>query len=103
MTKKVMKGPDGMYLVNGKKYPTLIGSRAQVWHEKAFKTAGGLNKSQLHMNKNGRIVSKRKHQTAKAEKRLEKHGYFAKKGKFGAVKKSKSKTRSKRSKTRKAR
>jgi hypothetical protein len=34
--------------------------------------------------------------TAKKEKRLEKFGYFAKKGKFGFVKKTpKSKTRSK--------
>ena len=37
-------------------------------------------------NKNGEIVSKKKHRTAKKEKRLEKHGYFAKKGKFGYVK-----------------
>jgi hypothetical protein len=44
------------------------------------------------MNKHGRVVSKRKHNTAKKEKRLEKAGYFTKKGKFGAVKNS-SKTR----------
>jgi hypothetical protein len=37
------------------------------------------------MNKNGRIVSVKKHATAKREKRLEKHGWTAKKGKFGAV------------------
>jgi hypothetical protein len=41
------------------------------------------------MNKNGRIVSAVKHKTAKKEKRLEKYGYFAKKGKFGYVKKGK--------------
>jgi hypothetical protein len=40
----------------------------------------------LIMNKNGRIVSMKKHKTAKKEKRLVKHGYTAKKGKFGAVK-----------------
>jgi hypothetical protein len=39
------------------------------------------------MNKNGRIVSRKKHATAKKEKRLEKAGYFTKKGKFGAVRK----------------
>jgi hypothetical protein len=33
-------------------------------------------------------VSKKKHLTAKKEKRLEKHGYFAQKGKFGYVKKT---------------
>ena len=38
------------------------------------------------MNGRGRIVSKKKYETAKKEKRLEKYGYFAKKGKFGYVK-----------------
>jgi hypothetical protein len=38
--------------------------------------------------KTRRIVSLKKHLTAKKEKRLEKYGYFAKKGKFGYVKKS---------------
>ena len=38
------------------------------------------------MNKNGRIVSEKKHKSAKREKRLLKYGYTAKKGKFGAVK-----------------
>jgi len=61
------------------------GSRAQVWHGTACKTSGGLAKRNLHMNKSGRIVSARKHATAKREKRLQKHGYFAKKGKFGMV------------------
>jgi hypothetical protein len=32
------------------------GSRAQVWHGTAKKTAGGLTKSHLMMNKHGRIV-----------------------------------------------
>ena len=77
----------------------LIGSRAQVWHHTAYKTAGGLTRDELHMNKNGRIVSKKKHMTAKKEKRLEKHGYFAKKGKFGAVKNTAKKSRSRRRKT----
>jgi hypothetical protein len=40
------------------------------------------------MNKWGRIVSADKHVTAKKERRLEKAGYFAKKGKFGYVKKN---------------
>lgn len=64
------------------------GSRAQVWHGTALKTSGGLKKSDLLMNKNGRIVSKKKHNTAKKEKRLEKAGYKAEKGKFGYVKSS---------------
>jgi hypothetical protein len=52
----------------------------------AYKTAGELTKSHLMMNKWGRIVSRKKHATAKREKRLVKHGYTAKKGKFGYIK-----------------
>ena len=83
------KHADGKYHIHGKKYETLRGSRAQVWHGTAYKTDGtpGLKKDDLLMNKWGRIVSKKKHNTAKREKRLEKHGFFAKKGKFGVVKK----------------
>ena len=73
-----------------------FGSRAEVFHENAKKTTGGLTKKDLMKNKHGEIVSRKKHMTAKKEKRLEKFGYFAKKGKFGFVKKTpKSKTRSK--------
>tara|TARA_Y100000992_G_C21165985_1_gene443543 strand:- start:447 stop:722 length:276 start_codon:yes stop_codon:yes gene_type:complete len=64
-----------------------FGSRAEVFHGNAKKTTGGLMKKNLMKNKHGEIVSKKKHLTAKKEKRLEKHGYFAKKGKFGYVKK----------------
>ena len=54
---------DGMYHINGQKYELLEGSRAQVWHGTAHKTAGGLIKSHLLKNKHGRIVSKKKHNT----------------------------------------
>ena len=84
---------DGMYHVHGKTFEMLEGSRAQVWHGTAYKTSGGLTKAHLMMNKHGRIVSSVKHRTAKKEKRLEKAGYFTKKGKFGAVKKTAKKTR----------
>ncbi len=83
-----MKADDGMYHIKGHKYEILEGSRAQVWHGTAYQTSGNLCKSELMMNKNGRIVSKRKHTTAKREKRLVKAGYLTKKGKFGYVKKS---------------
>lgn len=79
---------DGHYHIDGDKYKTLIGSRQQVWHGTVYKTSGGLMYNNLMMNKNGRIVSKIKHATAKKEKRLEKAGYFAQKGKFGYVKKN---------------
>ena len=74
----------------GKRKKYAIGSRAQVWHGTAEKTPGGLKKKDLMMNKHGRIVSKVKSVRAKKEKRLEKAGYFTKKGKFGFVKKEKS-------------
>lgn len=70
-----------------------FGSRAEVFHGNAKKTTGGLTKKDLMKNKNGAIVSRKKHLTAKKEKRLEKHGYFAKKGKFGFVKKTPKKTK----------
>ena len=72
-----------------------VGSRAQVWHGTAEKTAGGLEKKDLFQNKHGRIVSRKMHLTAKKNKRLLKAGYGTIKGKFGAVKLDKKrKTRS---------
>jgi hypothetical protein len=63
------------------------GTRAQVWHGTAKKTSGGLTKTALMMNKHGRIVSRKKHNTAKREKRLVKAGFLTKKGQFGFIKK----------------
>jgi hypothetical protein len=74
-----------------------FGSRAEVFHGTAKKTSGGLEKKDLLQNKHGEIVSRKKHNTAKKEKRLEKYGFFTQKGKFGYVKrdgKSKRKTKS---------
>ena len=68
MVKKHMKSSDGLYHIKGKKYQLLKGSRAQVWHETAFMTEGNLKRGDLIMNKHGRIVSKKKHATAKKEK-----------------------------------
>ena len=91
--KRPSRGENGMYNISGKSFKELIGSRQQVWHGTAYKTEGGLVKSQLVMNKWGRIVSAAKHKTAKKEKRLEKAGYFAEKGKFGFVKRKTAKRR----------
>ena len=77
---------NGKYHIHGSVYEQLVGSRAQVHHGTAYKTSGGLKKSDLFYNKNGRVVSRKKHNSAKKEKRLQKHGYFTKKGKFGFVK-----------------
>jgi hypothetical protein len=95
---KFSRTSTGRYSVQGKTFEQLIGTRAQVWHGTAYKTSGGLCKSDLMQNKHGRIVSKAKHSTAKREKRLVRAGYGTKKGKFGFVKLNK--TSSKRSKKR---
>jgi len=96
MVKRQHRQSDGLYHVKGRKYKLLRGTRAQVWHQTAAKTEGGLEKHQLLMNKHGRIVSRKKHRTAKREKRLLKHGYGTKKGVFGAVKVSGGSTRRRR-------
>ena len=80
-------------MVKGKTYNKVVGSRAEVWHGTCRKTAGGLMKKDLMKNKAGRLVSRAKHATAKKEKRLLKAGYGTKKGKFGAVKLFKGKSR----------
>jgi hypothetical protein len=67
-------------------FKCLIGSRREVWNGTCHHTSGGLTKKDLFMTKNGRIVSRAKHFTAKKEKRLVKAGYGAKKGVFGYVK-----------------
>ena len=50
------------------KYIMSVGSRAEVMHGNADNTSGGLKKSDLKYNKNGRIVSKRKSEKMKKEK-----------------------------------
>ena len=86
--KRPTKHSDGMYHMQGKKYPVLKGSRRLVWNKTAFKTMGGLTRTKLMMNKHGRIVSRKKHFTEKKNKRLEKAGFKPKKGTFKAFKKS---------------
>jgi len=87
---KFSRTSSGKYSVSGKTHDVLIGTRAQVWHGTAYKTSGGLCKTDLIKNKAGRIVSKAKHHSAKKEKRLVKAGYLTKKGHFGFVKNGKS-------------
>jgi hypothetical protein len=102
MTKRVNKSADGKYHIKGKKYSLLVGSRAQVWHGTAFKTSGGLQKKDLLMNKNGRVVSLSKHKHEKKVDRLGELGIKAVKGKFGPTKKADSKgSKKKKRRTRK--
>ncbi len=100
--KRPIKSEDGYYHIDGNKYKLLFGSREQVWNSNAYKTEGSLRRHQLMMNKWGRIVSAKKHKTAKKEKRLEKYGYFATKGRFGYIKRTPKRTAKNRSKKNKA-
>lgn len=81
--KRISRGIDKKYHIDGKIYTLLIGSRQQVWNGNAYKTSGNLRKKDLFFNKWGRIVSNLKHHTAKKENRLVKHGFLTKKGVFG--------------------
>ena len=67
---------------------TSVGSRRQVMNGTADKTSGGLEKKDLMLNKRGRIVSRKKHKTAKKLKTLAKAGFKPKKGEFKLFKKS---------------
>jgi len=91
--KRPVRQDDGTYHLDGKRFKELFGSRVQVWNGNAYKTAGNLTKKAFIMNKWGRIVSEKKNKTAKKEKRLQKYGYFAQKGKFGYVKRATRKSR----------
>ena len=46
--------------INDKVYKKLIGTREEVYNEISYKTTGGLTKDDLLVNKNGKIVSKKK-------------------------------------------
>ena len=85
---RILKKEDGEYHVGSESFKILIGSRQQVGHGTAYKTSGGLTKKNLIQTKDGRWKSLSKHKSAKKEKRLEKAGFFTKKGTFGYVKKS---------------
>jgi len=70
-------------------YDKTIGSPAEVFHSRAFRTSGGLKKKDLMKTKRGRIVSRRRHaQGLKAIKHLRALGYIAKKGTFKLMRKS---------------
>ena len=58
--KNAKKEKDGNYNINDKVYKTLIGTREEVYKEISYKTTGGLTKDDLLVNKNGKIVSKKK-------------------------------------------
>jgi hypothetical protein len=66
------RNKDGGYTVDGNIYETLTGSRTNVFHGKSYKTTGGLKKSDLIINKYGKILSRKKSIEGKISNRLEK-------------------------------
>jgi hypothetical protein len=60
LAKRIDKNSEGFYNVDGKSYPKLMGTREEVWEGTAYKTTGGLIKSVLTINKNGKIISMKK-------------------------------------------
>ena len=55
-----IRNKNGTYTINGKTYKKLIGSRTEVWENITYKTTGDLTKKDLMLNKQGKIVSRRK-------------------------------------------
>ena len=66
------RNKDGGYTVDGNIYETLTGSRTNVFDGKSYKTTGGLTKSDLIINKYGKILSRKKSISEKISNRLEK-------------------------------
>jgi hypothetical protein len=69
--KKPFRQKDGFYHVGNNLYKTLVGSRQEVWDGVSYKTTGGLIKSDLIMNHEGKIVSLCKSVTEKKIYRFE--------------------------------
>lgn len=60
-TKRRDRGDDGLFHIDGHVYKLLEGTRTDVWEGTAYKTAGGLIKKDLLVNRDGKIVSKSKY------------------------------------------
>jgi hypothetical protein len=103
--KKHIRLSDGFYHINGKKYKDLVGTRACVYHETAYKTSGGLTKEDLEQNKHGRIVSKKLATLAVKQNHLGDHKQTKGSHTFGSKQsmKHKSKKHSRKSSTKKSR
>jgi hypothetical protein len=69
--KRPTKQKDGRYYIDNQIYDICSGTRQEVWDGKAYKTTGGLFKSDLVINKEGKIVSLRKSISEKMDNRLE--------------------------------
>jgi hypothetical protein len=56
----VQRNENGKYFCGEIVFDKLIGTRHEVWNCKAYKTSGGLTKSEFILNQKGKIVSKKK-------------------------------------------
>lgn len=70
-TKNTSKQKDGKYHIDNQIYNKLIGTRQEVWDGNAYKTSGGLLKSDLTINNNGKIVSFNKSISEKLNNKFE--------------------------------
>jgi hypothetical protein len=61
INKRQDRAADGFFHRDGQLYELLEGTRIDVWQGKAYKTSGGLIKTDLLINKDGNIVSKCKY------------------------------------------
>ena len=69
--KKNMKNKQGTYLIAGQEYQKNEGTRQEVWDGSAYQTSGLLHKHDLIMNKDGKLVSKKKCILANLQNQLE--------------------------------
>lgn len=69
--KKNMKNKDGLYTIDGHTYQKNEGTRQEVWDGIAYQTSGLLHKHDLIMNKNGKLISKKKCIAAALQNHLE--------------------------------
>ena len=74
-----------------------IGTKAEVWHQTAKQTKGGITKNGLTKTKHDRIVFKSKSAAAKKNNNLGKAGISTRKNEFGAIRNGINLTKNKRS------
>jgi hypothetical protein len=60
---------DKKYHINGRTYKELFGSREEVWNYDAYHTLGELTRDKFTLGKEGKIVSKNKQESSKANMR----------------------------------
>ena len=83
--RKIGRNKDGVYDIGGYTYKTLCGSRIDVYNRKAYRTSGNLTKSDLIVNKHGKLVSRSKSVDETRINRLEQVNARKKARKLGPI------------------